>query len=79
MLTPRKHLDLDSSVLRIAAIMLRTLKRPGVMEFERLRGVILKRVGEAGEVSFMPALNFLFMLGRVDYHVQNDTIEYRSG
>jgi hypothetical protein len=79
MLTPRKHLDLDSSVLRVAAIMLRTLKRPGVMEFERLRGVVLKRVGEAGEVSFMPALNFLFLLGRVDYHVQNDTIEYRSG
>ena len=79
MLTPRKHLDLDSSVLRVAAIMLRTLKRPGVVEFERLRGVILKRVGDAGEVSFMPALNFLYLLGRVVYHVQNDTIEYRSG
>jgi hypothetical protein len=79
MLTPRKHLDLDSSILRVAAIMLRTLKRPGVMEFERLRGVVLKRVGDAGEVSFMPALSFLFLLGRVAYHVQNDTVEYRSG
>lgn len=79
MLTPKKHLDLDSSVLRVAAIMLRSLKRPGVMEFERLRGVVLRRVGEGGEVSFMPALNFLFLLGRVDYHTQNDTVEYRNG
>ena len=78
MLTPRKHLDLDSSVLRVAAVMLRTLKRPGVMEFERLRGVVLRRVGDAGEMSFMPALSFLFLLGRIDYHGQNDTIEYRS-
>jgi hypothetical protein len=79
MLTPRKHLDLDSSVLRVASIMLKSLKRPGVMEFERLRGVVLKRVGEGAEVSFMPALNLLYLLGRVDYHTQNDTIEYRSG
>jgi hypothetical protein len=79
MLTPRKHLDLDSSVLRVASILLKALKRPGVMEFERLRGVVLKRVGEGAEVSFMPALNFLYLLGRVEYHAQNDTIEYRSG
>jgi hypothetical protein len=79
MLTPRKHLDLDSSVLRVASILLKALKRPGVMEFERLRGVVLKRVGEGGEVSFLPALNFLYLLGRVEYHTQNDTIEYRSG
>jgi hypothetical protein len=79
MLTPKKHLDLDSSVLRVASILLRALKRPGIMEFERLRGVVLRRVGEGAEVSFMPALSFLFLLGRVDYHVQNDTIEYRAG
>jgi hypothetical protein len=79
MLTPRKHLDLDSSVLRVASIMLKSLRRPGVMEFDKLRGVVLKRVGDGAEVSFMPALNFLYLLGRVDYHAQNDTIEYRTG
>lgn len=39
MRTPRKHLNLDVSVLRIAAIMLRELKKRGVIDFERLRGI----------------------------------------
>jgi len=79
MLTPKKHLDLDVSVMRIAAIMLRELSRRGVIEFEKLRGIIIRRVGPDGDLSFMPALSFLFILGRVEYHMKNDTIEYRSG
>lgn len=79
MLTPRKHLNLDISVMRIAAIMLRELNRRGVMEFEKLRSVVIRRVGPDGELSFMPALGFLYLLGRIEYHLKNDTIEYRSG
>jgi hypothetical protein len=79
MLTPKKHLDLDVSVMRVAAIMLRELNRRGVVEFERLRGMVIRRVGADGELSFMPALSFLYLLGRVEYHLKNDTIEYRTG
>jgi hypothetical protein len=79
MLTPKKHLDLDVSVMRIAAIMLRELNRRGVVEFERLRGVVIRRVGPDGDLSFMSALSFLYLLGRIEYHIKNDTIEYRSG
>jgi hypothetical protein len=79
MLMPRKHLDLDVSVMRIATILLRELHRHGVVEFEKLRGVVLRRVGPDGDLSFLPALSFLFLLGRVEYHPKNDTLEYRSG
>lgn len=79
MLTPKKHLDLDVSVMRVAAIMLRELSRRGVIELEKLRGVIIRRVGADGDLSFMPALSFLYLLGRVEYHLKNDTIEYRTG
>jgi hypothetical protein len=78
MLTPRKHLNLDVSVMRIATIMLRELSRRGVIEFEKLRGIVIRRVGADGDLSFMPALGFLFLLGKVEYHIKNDTIEYRS-
>jgi hypothetical protein len=78
-LTPKKHLDLDVSVVRVSAIMLRELSRHGVVQFEKLRGVVIRRVGADGDLSFMPALSFLFLLGRVEYHIQNDTIEYRAG
>jgi hypothetical protein len=78
MLTPRKHLNLDVSVLRISALMLRELNKRGVIEFERLRGMIVKRAGSDAELAFLPALNFLFLLGKIDYHVKNDTIEYMA-
>ena len=80
MLTAKKHLNLDVSVMRVATIILRELHRRGVVgEFEKLRGVVIRRVGSDGDLSFMPALGFLYLLGRVEYHLKNDTIEYRSG
>jgi hypothetical protein len=79
MLTPRKHLDLDVSVLRVSALMLRELGKRGVMEFERLRAIVVKRAGPNAELAFLPALNFLFLLGKIDYHLKNDTIEFKAG
>jgi hypothetical protein len=78
MLTPKKHLDLDVSVLRISALMLRELTKRGVVELERLRAVVAKRTGPSGELVFFPALSFLYLIGRIEYHLKNDTIEYRT-
>ncbi len=76
MLTPRKHLDLDVSVLRIAALMLGELRRRSVVELEKIRAYVVRRAGEDAELAFLPALNFLFLLGKVAYHTKNDTVEY---
>jgi len=78
MLAPRKHLNLDVSVIRIVAIMLRELSKRSVIEMERLRSIVVKRVGADGEISFLPALNFLFLVGKVEYHLQNDTLEFKA-
>ena len=78
MLTPTKLMDLDTSVLRVASIMVKALTPRGVMGFEQLRGIVTRRVGADGELAFMPALSFLYVLGRVEYHTQNDTIEFRT-
>lgn len=78
MLTPRKHLNLDVSVLRVSALMLRELQRRGVVEFEKLRTTIIKRVGADGDLAFLAALDLLFLLGRAEYHLKNDTLEYKA-
>ena len=77
MLTPRKHLNLDVSVLRVSALMLREIQKRGIVDFEKLRGLILRRVGPDGELAFLPALDLLYLLGKADFHLKNDTIEYR--
>ena len=78
MLTPRKHLNLDVSVLRISALMLRELSKRGVIELDRLRALVIRRTGSDGELSFLPALGFLFLVGKIEYHLKNDTLEYKA-
>jgi hypothetical protein len=78
MLTPKKYLNLDVSVLRVSSLMLNELRKRKVIEFERLRAIVLKRVGGDGDLAFLPALNFIYLLGKVDYHLKNDTLEYRA-
>lgn len=78
MLTPKKHLDLDSSVIRVAALILSELQRRSVVQLEKLRAYIIRRVGEDGEIAFLPSINFLYLVGKVAYHPQNDTIEFLS-
>lgn len=33
-------------------------------------------MGEDADVTFVPAVHLLFLLGRVDYHPQTDSLEY---
>lgn len=78
MLTPRKHLDLDVSVLRVSALVLRELNKKGVVELERLRQLVIRRTGANGDIAFLPALNFLFLVGKLEYHLKNDTVEFKA-
>lgn len=77
-LTPKKHLNLDTSLLRVFSLVLKELQKRGVCEFEKLRGVVIRRVGTDGELSFLPALDLLFLLGKAEYHLKNDTLEYKG-
>jgi hypothetical protein len=78
MLTPSKHLDLNRSVIRVASEVLTELRRRRMMEYDAVIRHIKRRVGDDGEAIVAPALSFLFLLGRLDYHSKNDSFEYRA-
>jgi len=75
MIRPAKHLDLNTCVLRAASILLSKLQSSRVCTYADLRAS-LTVVGEDADVTFVPAVHLLFLLGRVDYHLQTDSIEY---
>ena len=75
-LRPRKHLDLDTCTLRVVAIVLAELTKRRVVRFDDLRNVVVRRAGEDAELSFLPALDVLFLLGRVDYLDKTDSFEF---
>jgi hypothetical protein len=72
---PAKHLDLDLCILRAAAILLRTLRSKRVVAFVELQSA-LQALGPDGEILFIPTLNLLFLLGRLEYRPQTDSFEY---
>ncbi len=76
MIRPGKHLNLNLCVLRIATIVLSHLQRHRVESFQSLLQKVRDKAGEDAEVWFIPALDLLFLLGRINYLPQRDTVEY---
>jgi hypothetical protein len=79
MITPEKHLDLNRCVLRAGAEMLSFLKRERVSSFEKVRAKFVKVLGSDADVLFQPTINFLFLIGRIEYHPAADRFEYIEG
>ena len=75
MLSPSKHSDPNKTVLPIAAVMLRRLKRYRTESFMDLRQHVRKKAPDL-DVLFVPALDLLFVLGLVNYHTKTDSFEY---
>jgi hypothetical protein len=76
MLTPSKHLDLEKSVLRVASEVLAELRRHRMMSYDAVMRLIKRRTGDEGDSVTAPALSFLYLLGRIEYHPKNDMFEY---
>jgi hypothetical protein len=76
MIIPEKHLDLNHCVLRAGAVLLRHLKKARVASLAKLRERLVQEMKADGEVLFQPTLNFLFLLGRIEYHPEADRIEF---
>lgn len=75
MLRPTKHSHPDRTVVNVALHLLKRLRRQRVDRYGELRD-FAKRVVTGGDVLFLPALNFLFLLGLIEYRPKTDAIEY---
>lgn len=75
MIRPAKHLDLNTCVLRAASILLLKLQSARVCTYADLRAS-LSVIGEDADVNFVHAVHLIFLLGRVEYHPQTDSLEY---
>lgn len=75
MLRPTKHSHPDRTVISLALQLLVRMKNDRLTSFDDLRKYARKSV-DGGEFLFLPALNFLFLLGLIDYRPKTDAIEY---
>lgn len=75
MLRPTKHSHPDRTVINVSLLLLQRLKSRRIDEYDHLRKYVKKSV-PGGDVLFLPALNFLFLMGLVDYRPKTDAVEY---
>ena len=75
MLRPTKHSHPDRTVINVSLLLLGRLKARRVDDYDVLRTFAKKSV-TGGDVLFLPALNFLFLLGLIDYRPKTDAVEY---
>lgn len=75
MLGPSKHSHPDRTVVNVALLLLSRLRKRRLEGYSTLRGYAKNAVA-GGDVLFLPALNFLFLLGLIEYRPKTDAIEY---
>jgi len=75
MLRPTKHSHPDRTVISVSLLLLARLKTRRLDDYDSLRKYA-KRAVTGGDVLFLPALNFLYLLGLIDYRPKTDSVEY---
>ncbi len=75
MLRPTKHSHPDRTVMNLSLLLLVHLKSRRVDGFDSLRAFSKERIA-GGDVLFLPALNFLYLMGVVEYRPKTDAVEY---
>jgi len=75
MLRPSKHSHPDRTVINVSILLLSRLKARRLESFDGLRTYAKKSV-IGGDVLFLPSLNFLYLIGLIDYRPKTDSVEY---
>ena len=75
MLRPTKHSHPDRTVINLSVVLLARLKTRRLDDYYGLQKYA-KRTISGGDVLFLPALNFLYLMGLIDYRPKTDSVEY---
>lgn len=67
MIAPDKYFDLKNSVVNVSATIIWALQKINVLTYDELEKEICKSLGEDSKQVFPYALNFLFMLNKIEY------------
>lgn len=76
MIQPDRYTNPDFSVINISSVILEKLIKENRISYDRLLNEVIDKVGDEAKENYPYALNFLFLLGKINYNSQNDNFEY---
>lgn len=74
MLAPEKYVNLKLSVVSVSSFMLAILMKEHTVKYDELLSKVIDAKGADARTNFLPSLNFLFVLGKLDYEQDLDAI-----
>ena len=75
MLKPDKHTDIKYSVVYLSAIMLKEIQQNGIIKYDELKNILMQKIGSKANENFEQALSFLYLLDRINYLKELDSIK----
>ncbi|WP_207641149.1 ABC-three component system middle component 8 [Peptoclostridium acidaminophilum] len=68
-------MNLENCVISICVLILKILKDVEIIKYNDLYNIVFQIKGENMKYNFIPALDFLFLLGKLQYYPETDTLE----
>lgn len=75
MLMANKYMNYEISVINISASIINILLQNGTCKYEEVLDGIKRKHGEDSRYEFRNALNFLYLLGKIEYYFEDDVLE----
>ncbi|MBY0545116.1 MAG: hypothetical protein K2Q14_06165 [Gammaproteobacteria bacterium] len=75
MLRPTKYSHPDRTIINASLLLLICLKKARIVDYSELRRYLKQEV-IGGDILFLPALNFLYLMGLIEYRPKTDAVEY---
>ncbi len=78
MIKPDRHTNIDLSVINISAYLLKQLNVFYEISYDDLLEKVINQIGNDAIENYPYALNFLFLIGRLEYNQQTDSFKYNE-
>lgn len=75
MITAHKYLNLDLSVINVSAVIIDKLTQNDLLKYDELLGIVVSILGKDAKDVFPYALNFLYLLDKIQYLPLSDSFQ----
>jgi len=70
-------MNLDYSLLNVTAILIEEFTKQHIISYDELLQITVSKIGKHAKKITPYALNFLFLLGKIEYHNTLDAFEIK--
>lgn len=75
MLKPDKHTEIKYSVVYLSVLMMKEIQQSGIIKYDDLKNTLTQKIGNRVNENFEQALSFLYLLDKVNYLKEMDSIK----